>query len=835
MQSSLGRTAASRSLRARIARCVALTFLGFLISTCAHAVVIRGRLTDALGKPVPRGMIRLVKDGKTVAFAYAETDGSFEIRSSESGRFTLLGSAGGFLPAIGLDFYGGTTDVLEQNVVLAANTVRQEITVSATGIPTPLPQLTSPVTIVPEESMDFRTGVVDVLRLTPGAFLVQTGQLGSVTSLFMRGGNSTANLVTIDGMPANDIGGIFDFGTVSSTAVGKIDVVRGPDSAMYGTDAGAGVITIDTTRGTTPVPQLNYEGSAGNLHTYQNRASIGGTWSRLDYFGAFSRIDTSNALPLDRYHLTTSALNVGYNFNGNTQLRFTIRNADSVQGVPGAWDFQGLSQDNRQADQNLYSAATLENWYKGKWHNLVRYGIARKREQEQQFAAGGTYLEYDPGNYGPGYVGNVVTIRGANGYTATGQVQLYTGNNYDQASNSDQLYYQTDYSFSPHFIALFGFRYDNERGSYNDYYTDPFNPAYDFTEHESTQRTNFEYNLQFQGEFWHRLFYSAGGAVEKNHLYGIAGTPRLGLSYVPVRPGAKFFHGTRFRANAATGVQEPTLAIEFQSLYTQLLNAGDTADIEKYNITPQGPQRSRTYDVGMDQNILGEKLTLKVGYFHNMFNHQLEGVDAQALNQYFGLDLNPAVSLYEAYVNSLAFSAQGGEAELAWQPRPHFLFRGGYTYLDAKVLQSFASDAVAAHEGEATENPNIPGVPIGALGPLVGARPFRRAPHTGFFNAQYTRTRMTFSMTGAIASRSDDSTFLEYSDLNGGNTLLLPNRNLDFGYTKLDLSFTYALKHGLTYFAHFNNLLNNQHIGPIGYPGLPLTFLTGLKLQLGGR
>ena len=835
MQSSLGRYAASRSIRARIARCVALTFLGFLISTCAQAVVIRGRLTDALGKPVPRGMVRLVKDGKTVAFAYSETDGSFEIRSSDSGRFTLLGSAAGFLPAIGTDFYGGVTDVLQQNVVLAANTVRQEITVSATGIPTPLPQLTSPVSVIPQEAMDLQTGVIDVMRQTPGAFMVQTGQLGSVTSLFMRGGNSTANLVLIDGVPADDIGGTFDFGTVSSTAVGKIDVVRGPDSAMYGTDAGAGVVSIDTTRGTTPVPQLNYEGSAGNLYTYQNRASIGGTWSRLDYFGAFSRIDTSNALPLDKYHLTTSAINVGFNFNGNTQIRFMIRNADAVQGVPGAWDFQGVSQDNRQADQDLYSGATLENWYKGKWHNLVRYGIARKREQEQEFAAGGTFLEDDPGAFGPGNVGNVVTIRGANGYTATGQVQLYTGNNYDQANNLDQLYYQTDYSFSPHFIGLFGFRYDNERGSYNDYYTDAFDPGFDFTEHESTQRTNFEYNLQFQGEFWHRLFYSAGGAVEKNHLYGIAGTPRLGLSYVPVRPSAKLFHGTRFRANAATGVQEPTLAIEFQSLYTQLLQAGDTADIEQYHITPQGAQRSRTYDVGMDQNILGEKLTLKLGYFHNMFDHQLEGVDAEALNQYFGLNLNPSVSLYEAYVNSLAFSAQGAEVELAWQPRPHFLFRGGYTYLDARVLQSFASDAVAANQGEPTENPNIPGVPIGALGPLVGARPFRRAPNTGYFNAQYTRPRLTFSMTGAIASRSDDSTYLEYEDLNGGNTLLLPNRNLDFGYVKLGLGFTYALKHGFTYFAQFDNLLNNQHIGPIGYPGLPLTFQTGLKLQLGGR
>ncbi|MGA8940030.1 MAG: TonB-dependent receptor, partial [Acidobacteriaceae bacterium] len=728
-----------------------------------------------------------------------------------------------------VDFYGGVTDVLEQDVVLAANTVRQDITVSATGIPTPLPQLTSPVTLIPGETMEQQLGVIDGLRQTPGAFLVQSGQTGGVTSLFLRGGNSTANLVTVDGIPADDVGGVFDFGTVGSTAVGKIDVVRGPDSAMYGTDAGAGVINIETPRGSTLRPLLSYEGDAGNLYTYRNQVSLGGTLQRLDYFGAFARLDTSNAVPLDKYHSSTSAINVGYDFNGNTQMRFTLRNADSVSGVPGPVDFQGVSQNNRQGDQDLYSGITLENRYKGKWHNLVRYGIARKREQEQEFAAGGTFLENDPGAYGPGNVGNEVTIRGANGYTATGQVQLYTGNNYDQDSNRDQLYYQSDYSFSPHFIGLFGFRYDNERGSYNDY-----DPGYDYMEHESTQRTNFEYNLQFQGESWNRLFYSAGGAVEKNHLYGIAGTPRLGLSYVPVRPSRKAFHGTRLRANAATGVQEPTLAIEFESLYTQLLAAGDTADIATYHIAPQGAERSRTYDVGLDQNILGEKLTLKLGYFHNVFNHQLEGVDTNALDQYFNLNINPNVGLYEAYVNSLAYSAQGGEVELAWQPRPHFLVRGGYTYLDARVLQSFASDAVAANQGYPTENPNLPGTPIGALGPLVGARPFRRAPHTGYANAEYTRRRLTFALSGAMASRSDDSTFLEYEDLNGGNTLLLPNRNLDFGYVKLDMSVTYALKHGFTYFAQFSNLLNDQHIGPIGYPGLPLTFQTGLKLRLGG-
>lgn len=840
MQLSLSRIAASPSLRARITRRVALTLLGFLLSTSAQAVVIRGHVTDALGRPVPGGNVRLVQAGKVVAIGYAGADGSFEIRSSEAGRFTLLGSAGGFLPAIGVDFYGGVTDVIDQDVVLAANTVRQDITVTATGIPTPLPQLTSPVSVIPGEALDLHLGLIDEMRQTPGAFMVQTGQTGGVTSLFMRGGNSTASLVMIDGMPADDVGGTFDFGTVSSAAISKIVVVRGPDSAMYGTDAGAGVVNIETPRGTTLEPVINYAGDAGDLYTWHNEVSIGGTLQRLDYYGAFSRLDTSNALPLDRYHSGTSAINVGYDFNGNTQMRFTIRNADSVSGVPGPFDFQGVSQNNRQGDQDLYAGLTLENRYKGKWHNLLRYGIARKREQEQQFAAGGNFLENDPGQYGPGYVGNVVTIRGANGYSATGQVQLYTGNNYDQDSNRDQLYYQSDYSASPHLIGLFGFRYDNERGSFNDY-----DPSYNYVEHEQIQRTNFEYNLQFQGEFWNRLFYSAGGALEKNHLYGIAGTPRLGLSYVPVRASHKWFHGTRFRANAATGVQEPTLQMQYNSLYTELLAAGDANYIQQYQVTPQGAERSRTYDLGMDQNIRGEKLVLKAGYFHNVFDHQIEGVSGLALAQYFNLNPNPSsgspdaayVSFLEsqtAYVNSLAFRAQGAEAEVTWQPRPRLLLRGGYTYLDTRVVQSFSSDAIAANLGTANANPNFPNIPIGIFSPLVGARPFRRAPHTGYFDVQYTRSRLALTIQGAMASRSDDSTFLEYSDLNGGNTLLLPNRDLDFGYVKLDMSVTYALKHGFTYFAQLNNLLNDQHIGPIGYPGLPLTFRTGLRLRLGG-
>ena len=147
-----------------------------------------------------------------------------------------------------------------------------------------------------------------------------------------------------------------------------------------------------------------------------------------------------------------------------------------------------------------------------------------------------------------------MSVRGANGYTTTGQAEFFSTDR-DQVSNRDELYYQSDYVFPKRITALFGFRYEDERGSF-------ITPGA-FGLDEKTSRTNFQYNVQLQGDLKSRLFYSFGGSVEKNHLYGIAGTPRLGLAYVLVRPSRAYFHGTRLRATAATGVQEPNLASEF--------------------------------------------------------------------------------------------------------------------------------------------------------------------------------------------------------------------------------------------------------------------------------
>ncbi len=791
-------------------------------TVAAHAVVVRGTVTDPLGATVANARVQLVQGTKAIAYARTGADGSFEIRSTGSGRFRLLTTSPFFDVGVGEDFYGGVTDIVTQNPVLEIASVTEEVSVTATGIRTPIQQVSSAVSLISSLDLQTRTGVVEALRQTPGVDVVQQGQGGGVTSLFVRGGNSTANKVLIDGITAEDVGGTFDFGTVSTTGLDGIELYRGPDSVLYGSDAGASVVSLSSPHGESLRPVFTYTGDGGNFHSYRNQAELSGTHRKLDYYLAFGRFDTSNALPLDRYHSENSVANIGYSITSNVTARFTLRNADSATGLPGAHDFYGISNDGRQGDQDLYAGLTLDSRLANdRWHNLVRYGIARKREQEHQYNYVGTSI--DVGGY-PEYFGDVVTIRGANGYTATGQAAFFSPNSLSD-SNRDELYYQSDYAITHRLTGLFGFRYDDERGSF----VEP-----DYGQDETIERRNFEYTLQFQGDVKNRFFYSAGGAIEKNHLYGIAGTPRLGVAYVPVREGRRRFRGTRLRANASLGVQEPSLALEFASLYSELQGIGDTADIARYRISQATAERSRSYDVGVDQNILGERLIAKLGYFHNVFDHQLEGVNYQALEQDFNVPAAAAEQIYEAYLNSLAFRAQGIESEIDWQAMKHLAVRGGYTYLDSKVVQSFAGDAVAANQGTPTTNPNLPGIAIGALSPLVGARPFRRPPHSGFFSVQYTNRRVGAGIEGSLASRSDDSTFLGGFDTTGGNTLLLPNRDLDFGYAELDANLIVVVSHHITAFTQMNNLLGQQHIGPIGYPALPFTIVGGFKYRLGG-
>jgi iron complex outermembrane receptor protein/vitamin B12 transporter len=216
-------------------------------------------------------------------------------------------------------------------------------------------------------------------------------------------------------------------------------------------------------------------------------------------------------------------------------------------------------------------------------------------------------------------------------------------------------------------------------------------------------------------------------------------------------------------------------------------------------------------------------------YFHNQYTNGVEYVPKSALKTLGFPGWNDPAVKYGATVNSMAFRAQGAEAELEYRIGSHLFARGGYTYLDAVVQRSFSSSSDPVYN----TGSNFSTIPIGQYSPLVGARPFRRAPHSGYFGLNYMRSRWYGSLTGTLVGSRDDSTYL--SDENFGNSLLLPNRNLLGSYQQLDLSGGYEFNHALTAYADVQNLLSEHYFEAFGFPALPLTFRAGLKFSFGGE
>jgi iron complex outermembrane receptor protein/vitamin B12 transporter len=833
-------------LRARLSRALPCAFAAILLTLAAAispAASIRGIVTDVSGAKVVGANVVLIRNGKVVATAVSAADGSFQILTGVVGRCFLIVSATSFRQLETPGFYAGRMDNIERNVVLEPQWVRESIVVTATGTPTPQPQTGSATSVLGPLDLALRDDLVSALRLMPGTFVAQDGQLGAQTSLFVRGGDSDSNKILFDGVSVGDLGGQFDFGPLSTTAVERAEVYRGPDSSLYGADAESGVVSLTTPHGTTSFPSFMFQGDAGNFNTSREELEVAGAHNKFDYLGAFSWLQTSNSVPMDEYHVATTAANVGWQPSASTQIRATLHYGVDATGVPNTWDFYRISDDRKEGDQDLFVGATLENQTTPDFHNRFEYGLTRKREQSQQWypagicipagSCGGAADTYTGGNY----YGFPVLIQGANGYSATGPALLdYSAangsvypNRLDLISNRDQFLYQGDYHLTQHLLLLAGFHYENERGAERE-------PVYSID--DAVNWTNYDYLFGVHGDFFkERLFYTLGADVQHYQLIGNGYWPHAGLSFYAMRPRHGLFSGTRLNGSFSKGVREPTVTDEFGSLYDFLEQNGGQATIQQLHISPIGGPTNRTWEGGGEQSFWSERIIFRATYFHNEFGQDIEGVGAglipallpnltaqqQSTLEAF-LQNNNA---YELDLNSLAFRAQGIETTVESGIGKNIFLRGGYTYLDSVVQRSFSSDNQALLGGYA---PTFDGIPVGIYSPLKGARPFRRPPHTGFFTASYAGQRLTGVFTSAFVSRSDDSTFLGYEDINQGNSLVLPNRNLDYGYAKLDLGGSYQLLKWLGIYAQGENLLSNQHIAPIGYPSLPMNFRLGLRI-----
>src|SRR4026209_1941252 len=193
----------------------------------------------------------------------------------------------------------------------------ESVIVSATRFDIPLDHSPASASVVSSEELEQKQiqRVSDALREVPGLSVVQTGVPGQLTSVFTRGLRSEHTQVLLDGIPINQgLQGAFNFADLTTEDIDRIEIVRGPQSTIYGPRALAGVIQIFTKQGTgTPGVMLAAEG--GSYDTFREWSQSDGKVDDFDYSVGASRFDTENARPNNNYRNTAVIANVGWSPN----------------------------------------------------------------------------------------------------------------------------------------------------------------------------------------------------------------------------------------------------------------------------------------------------------------------------------------------------------------------------------------------------------------------------------------------------------------------------------------------------------------------------------------
>ena len=199
-----------------------------------------------------------------------------------------------------------------------------EIVVTATRYPVAPDSVAATVTVLRGEDLRAQgiRFVSDALRQVPGAQVVRGGSYGSTTSLFVRGGESDYVKVLVDGVPVNQPGGSFDFSSLTTDNVERIEVLRGPGSVLYGSDAIAGIVQIVTREGRGPI-EASGTAEGGTFGTAEWQVAALGGQERLGWSASVSRLTTDGIYDFNNsYRNTVGSARVRVSPGERTNLAF---------------------------------------------------------------------------------------------------------------------------------------------------------------------------------------------------------------------------------------------------------------------------------------------------------------------------------------------------------------------------------------------------------------------------------------------------------------------------------------------------------------------------------
>ncbi len=324
-------------------RVLSVSLLFFVTLAAAFAAELKVKVVDPQAAAVAGAQVSVSGAGAEIRVATTSAEGIATLDVASANSFQIKVLAPGFAPysetGSGQAIRGGLITVRLQVAV-----AQETVVVSATRTPAPAEETGASISTLENGQLETMQPVAadGAVRFLPGAVVNAAGQRGGLSSLFVRGGDSTYNKVIVDGVTVNEPGGTFDFGTLPLTQANRVEFLRGAQSTLYGTDAMTSVVQVFTRTGSTPMPELRLSADGGNFSTANGSAALAGARGRFDYNVFGDQFNTNGSGINNANSDSLEGANLGAALSDNVSLRFHLRHSNSHTGVPGEYSFNGF-------------------------------------------------------------------------------------------------------------------------------------------------------------------------------------------------------------------------------------------------------------------------------------------------------------------------------------------------------------------------------------------------------------------------------------------------------------------------------------------------------------
>jgi outer membrane receptor protein involved in Fe transport len=619
-----------------------LLLSGAVAASAAQRSEIRGTVADPGDNAVPSARVSLIRSHAVLNERQTDANGTFEFSGLQPGAYKLVANLPGFsMPSVAVDLREDQTRVVDLKLELSA--VHQQVVVSATLGAALAPEIGSSLTVLTRQELNDRgaQAALEALRGAAGVEVNQAGRRGASTGLFIRGGESNFNLIMIDGIQVNEFGGEFTLAPLPVDGVDRVEVIRGPQSALYGSNAVSGVVNLVSRKGTGR-PRFTAQAEGGSFTTRRFSTGGSGLTRGLSWSYNLARLDSGGVVANDRYRNQSAFLSLGTTRWARRQLDFHFFGDANQVGAPGPYGsdplglFPGLDLISRNK-QNLFA-------YR------VHYGeqlSSRLRQVVIADVATNDFTFRTP--FGDSFSNNL------RGVVST----------------------RSEITVSSKDFLVLGFEYNRERIE-NTFIADVDDVPF------RLPRTSLAFVAENRWSPVKRLYVTSGMRVDNigTHELPPGGfglrpllpessvnkvSPRVSVAFLAREStGGGWLGATRLHGSFGTGIRAPS---GFELAFS------DNPRLE--------PEESLSFDAGIEQRFFADRAVLDATYFFNRFEDMIVVVGGSLANLSSFLSDNLANS-----------RAQGVEFSFRIRPRPSIELAGHYTRLNSSILALDGSSLV---------------------------------------------------------------------------------------------------------------------------------------------